>query len=51
MLQGFDDGKLLHGVFDQYGRVTECHLPRNKQTGHPKGFAFIEYKTSRHADR
>ena len=49
--QGFDDGKLLHGVFDQYGRVTECHLPRNKQTGHPKGFAFIEYKTSRHADR
>ena len=37
-------------MFEKFGRCSEVHLPRNKQTGNPKGFGFIEYHTSRHAD-
>ena len=49
-LQGYDDVSLLRDVFEKYGRCSEVHLPRNKQTGNPKGFGFIEFHTSRHAD-
>ena len=49
-VQQYDDVSTLRDVFEKFGRCSEVHLPRNKQTGNPKGFGFIEYHTSRHAD-
>ena len=49
-VQQYDDVSTLREVFEKFGRCSEVHLPRNKQTGNPKGFGFIEYHTSRHAD-
>jgi len=29
-------------MFSQYGAVTDCFLPTDRETGRPRGFAFIQ---------
>jgi RNA recognition motif-containing protein len=29
-------------LFTQYGEVSKAHLPTDKDTGKPRGFAFVE---------
>ena len=31
----------LEDLFSQYGTVTDAHLPEDRETGRPRGFAFI----------
>ena len=50
MVQGFSDISALRQLFEKFGPVNECHLPRNKQTGNSKGFAFVEFRQSIYAD-
>ncbi len=32
----------LNEVFAEYGSVTRVHLPTDRETGRPRGFAFVE---------
>jgi len=32
----------LNSMFSQYGAVTDCFLPTDRETGRPRGFAFIQ---------
>ena len=29
------------GLFEQYGSVKDCFVPVNRETGAPRGFAFV----------
>ncbi len=31
----------LESFFSQYGTVTDTHLPEDRETGRPRGFAFV----------
>lgn len=31
----------LVSFFSQYGSVTDTHLPEDRETGRPRGFAFV----------
>ena len=31
-------------IFSQFGEIVDVHMPRDKDTGKPKGFAFICYE-------
>jgi len=35
----YEDG--LRGIFEQHGTVTDCFLPTDRDTGKPRGFAFV----------
>jgi len=35
--------ELLKEHFAQYGEITEIHLPRDKKSREPKGYAFITF--------
>ena len=38
----FDSTKQdLESHFSQYGSVTDVHLPEDRETGRPRGFAFV----------
>ena len=50
LTQGFNDVAGLRELFLAFGPVSECHVPTNRTTGISKGFAFVEFKSSRHAD-
>ena len=32
----------LSALFAQHGEVTDLHLPTDRETGRPRGFAFVE---------
>lgn len=32
----------VEGVFAEYGRVNRVSLPMDRETGRPRGFAFVE---------
>ncbi|MEM7063083.1 MAG: RNA-binding protein [Cyanobacteria bacterium P01_B01_bin.77] len=32
----------LEGVFTEYGKVNRVSLPMDRETGRPRGFAFVE---------
>ncbi|KZV76019.1 hypothetical protein PENSPDRAFT_598946 [Peniophora sp. CONT] len=34
-------------IFSQYGEVMDVNLPRDKETGKPRGFAFLMYEDQR----
>nr|KAJ0190685.1 hypothetical protein LSAT_V11C800414870 [Lactuca sativa] len=36
---------VLYDILIQAGRVVDLHIPRDKETDKPKGFAFAEYET------
>lgn len=31
----------LESFFSQYGSVTDTHVPEDRETGRPRGFAFV----------
>ena len=35
----------LNAVFAEYGSVQRVHLPTDRETGRPRGFAFVEMKS------
>ncbi len=35
----------LNVVFSDYGSVKRVHVPTDKETGRPRGFAFVELGT------
>lgn len=38
----FDSSKQdIESVFSEYGTVTDVHLPTDRDTGRPRGFAFV----------
>ncbi|KAL1734427.1 hypothetical protein EV714DRAFT_245372 [Schizophyllum commune] len=34
-------------IFSQYGEIMDINMPREKETGKPKGFAFVMYEDQR----
>lgn len=40
----------LEGLFSQVGPIGEIALPVERETGRPRGFAFIEFQNDEHAD-
>ncbi|KDQ29624.1 hypothetical protein PLEOSDRAFT_11352, partial [Pleurotus ostreatus PC15] len=34
-------------IFSQYGEVMDVNMPRDKETGKPRGFAFLMYEDQR----
>ncbi|XP_052174508.1 uncharacterized protein LOC127789611 isoform X3 [Diospyros lotus] len=42
--------RVLYDILIQAGRIVDLHIPRDKETNRPKGFAFAEYETEEIAD-
>lgn len=42
--------RVLYDILIQAGRVVDLHIPRDKDTDKPKGFAFAEYESEEIAD-
>ncbi|XP_073147759.1 uncharacterized protein [Henckelia pumila] len=42
--------RVLYDILIQAGRVVELHIPRDKESGKPKGFAFAEYESEEIAE-
>ena len=40
----------LRAAFEKYGKVTDCFIPKDRETGRPKGFGFITLTDKRDAD-
>ena len=43
---GLSEGDIIV-IFSQFGEIVDVNLPRDKDTGKPKGFAFIAYEDQR----
>ncbi|HEU5079133.1 MAG TPA: RNA-binding protein [Opitutaceae bacterium] len=35
----------LRSAFEKFGMVTDIHVPNDRETGRPRGFAFITFST------
>ncbi|XP_068201296.1 la-related protein 7 [Palaemon carinicauda] len=44
------DHEWVHEVFAKYGTIDYISFPRFKNTGRPKGFAFVEFETPERAN-
>ena len=44
------DEAAVRSLFGAYGSVESVHLPTDKMTGRPRGFAFVEMGTSEEAE-
>lgn len=42
--------KVLYDILIQAGRVVDLHIPRDKETDKPKGYAFAEYESEEVAE-
>ncbi|KAH8480425.1 hypothetical protein POPTR_019G069000v4 [Populus trichocarpa] len=42
--------RVLYDILIQAGRVVDLHIPRDRETDKPKGYAFAEYETEEIAD-
>ncbi|XP_028796693.1 RNA-binding protein 7 [Neltuma alba] len=42
--------RILYDILIQAGRVVELHIPKDKESEKPKGFAFAEYESEEIAD-
>jgi RNA recognition motif-containing protein len=41
----------LSAVFADYGTVTRVHIPSDRDTGRPRGFAFVEMESEADEDK
>ncbi len=41
----------LSAVFSDYGTVTRVHIPSDRDTGRPRGFAFVEMESEADEDK
>jgi RNA recognition motif-containing protein len=41
----------LSEVFGEYGSVTRVHIPKDRETGRMRGFAFVEMQTEAEEDK
>lgn len=41
----------LSEVFNEYGSVKRVHIPKDRQTGQARGFAFVEMKSEDNEDK
>ena len=41
----------LSAVFADYGTVTRVHIPSDRDTGRPRGFAFVEMESEANEDK
>ncbi|MCR9172847.1 MAG: RNA-binding protein [bacterium] len=39
----------LKSLFENYGTVVKCHIAKDRETGNPRGFAFVEMGTTEEA--
>ncbi|XP_061346309.1 protein HSH49 isoform X2 [Gastrolobium bilobum] len=42
--------RVLYDILIQAGRVVDLHIPKDKESEKPKGYAFVEYETEEIAD-
>lgn len=42
--------RVLYDILIQAGRVVDLHIPRDKETDKPKGFAFAQYESEEVAE-
>ena len=35
----------LKKMFEKFGTIVKIHIPTNRETGQPRGFAFLEFST------
>ncbi|KAH9605226.1 hypothetical protein KSS87_012851 [Heliosperma pusillum] len=42
--------RVLYDILIQAGRVVDLHIPKDKETDKPKGYAFAEYESEEIAD-
>ncbi|KAL8485770.1 hypothetical protein ACS0TY_027880 [Phlomoides rotata] len=42
--------RVLYDILIQAGRVVDLHIPRDKETDKPKGYAFAEYESEEVAE-
>ena len=40
----------LKSVFAEYGKITRVHLPIDRESGRPRGFAFVEMNDEKEED-
>ena len=41
----------LNAVFTDYGTVKRVHIPSDRETGRPRGFAFVEMESEADEDK
>ena len=41
----------LNEVFTEYGTVKRVHIPSDRETGRPRGFAFVEMESEANEDK
>ena len=44
------DQNQLQDVFGKFGIISNIHIPTNRETGRPRGFAFIQFETESAAE-
>ncbi|MCL7027662.1 hypothetical protein MKW94_021138, partial [Papaver nudicaule] len=42
--------RVLYDILIQAGRIVDLHIPRDRESNRPKGYAFAEYETEEIAD-
>jgi len=41
---------VLSGLFAEFGEVVSCSIPKDRETGRPRGFAFVEMSSQAQAE-
>ena len=45
------DQNELQGAFEKFGTILEINIPTNRETGRPRGFAFVKFETEEAANQ